>query len=49
MTIRVIDYDNIIGLESELKYLTDTSFKFYDLGDFIEDLTLSLSTRLIKS
>lgn len=33
MTIRAAGYDKLIGLESELKELTDTSFKFYDLGD----------------
>lgn len=33
MEIRVVGYDKLIGLESDLKELTDTSFKFYDLGD----------------
>lgn len=33
MAIRAVGYDQLIGLESELKDLTDTSFKLYDLGD----------------
>jgi hypothetical protein len=33
MAIRPAGYDKLIGLESELKELTDTSFKFHDLGD----------------
>ena len=33
MEIRATSYDKIIGLESELKELIDTSFKFYNLGD----------------
>ena len=33
MTIRATSYNNLISLESELKELKNTSFKFYDLGD----------------
>ena len=33
MEIRAAGYDKLIGLESELKEITDTSFKFYNLGD----------------
>lgn len=33
MEIRAIGYDKLIGLESELEEVIDTSFKFYDLGD----------------
>ena len=33
MTIRAAGYEKLIDLESELKDYTDTSFKFYDLGD----------------
>ena len=33
MEIKVVGYDRLIGLESDLKHFSDTSFKFYDLGD----------------
>ncbi len=33
MAIRDVGYDRLISLESELKDYTDTSFKFYNLGD----------------
>ena len=33
MEIKVIGYDHLIGLESVLKNHSNTSFKFYDLGD----------------
>lgn len=33
MTIKVASYERLMGLESELKELTDTFFKFYNLGD----------------
>ena len=39
MAIKATDYDKRIGLESELKDLTDTSFKFYDLGDLHKRLS----------
>ena len=32
MAIRVAGYDPLVGLENELKNLSDT-FKFFDLGD----------------
>ena len=32
MEIKAAGYDKLIGLESELKELTDTSFKLYNLG-----------------
>ena len=38
MFIRALGYDQLIGLESELKNLTDTSFKFYELGDLHQSL-----------
>ena len=33
MTIRVAGYENLIGIESELKDLIDTCFKLYNLGN----------------
>ena len=33
MEIKASSYEKIIGLESELKELSNTSFKFYNLGD----------------
>ena len=33
MKIKAAGHDKLVGLESELKDLIDTLFKFYDLGD----------------
>ena len=33
MAGRVVGFDHLIGLESELKKFSDTSFKFYDLSN----------------
>lgn len=38
MEIRVVGYDRLIGLESELNIFLDTLFKFYDLGDLYRRL-----------
>lgn len=33
MEIRASGYDRLVGIESQLKYFDNTSFKLYDLGD----------------
>ena len=49
MGIRETSYDKLIGLESELKHLTNTSFEFYDLGDLHKRLNSYPFTQLPKN
>ena len=51
MEIKVEGNDKLIGLESDLKELTYTSFEFYDLGDLHRRLNsqpIHLITQNIK-
>ena len=51
MVIRAIGYNKLIGLESGLKYLTNTSFQFYNLGDLHRRLNtqpIHLITKKLK-